>query len=457
MLPEPVDSTIRQVEAKLNYSDGRLNVSGGYYGNFYTNNNGSLNTTIQGATIGNLNGGVLAWDANLRNYFQTPMALWPDSQASQAYLSGNYKLTSHTKLNFKLSYTHATQNESFTGMGLSLGGPPVNPGLPAVGNTRDNLGGVLNNTKAQIGFSSQPFSDLHVHGDVNYSSTENKTPISRYNAQVLTAGPTYGTWTNGPMSPKKYDTKLEGNYRLPDNYLLTAGLKWERDDAGVWVPTDLVGGLSTLRQKMDTNTYRVELRKAMSDTFTGAVSLQEARTTGASSWLKGFAIPLNGVFNASQDCVSAGANACVFGPTAQMPFTQKDREQQKIRWNANWEPIDRLSLQGYLDMIHTQYHGPTTTSGLLWSTGNNLTLDATYAISDTWKVSAYYTNSGQKLFMGHAADYDGRIRDTSQTLGAGFQGTTGRFRFGGDLIYLHDILAYRITPDSRPARRTSRC
>jgi hypothetical protein len=219
MLPEPVDSTIRQVEGKLNYSDGRLNLSGGYYGNFYTNNNGSLNTTIQGATIGNLNGGVGAWDANLRNYFQTPMALWPDSQASQAYLSGNYKLTSSTKLNFKLSYTHATQHESFTGMGLNLGGPPVNPGLPAIGNTRDNLGGVLNNTKAQIGFSSHPLKDLHVHGDVNYSSTENRTPISLYNAQVLTNPvPTYGTWTNGPMSPKKYDAKLEGTYRLPDDY-----------------------------------------------------------------------------------------------------------------------------------------------------------------------------------------------------------------------------------------------
>ena len=46
MLPEPVNSTIRQFDAKMNYSDGKLNLSGGYYGNCYTNNNGSLTANI---------------------------------------------------------------------------------------------------------------------------------------------------------------------------------------------------------------------------------------------------------------------------------------------------------------------------------------------------------------------------------------------------------------------------
>jgi hypothetical protein len=186
----------------------------------------------------------------------------------------------------------------------------------------------------------------------------------------------------------------------------------------------------------------------MSDTFSGAIAYVDSRTSGASSWLK----PTGGinpaVINASQDCASVGSNACVFSATAQIPFTQKDNEQQKIRWNANWDPIDRLSVQGFYEIGNTQYHGPTTTSGLNWARGNNFTLDATYAISEKWKASAFYTNGGQKMFMGHSSDYDGTIWDRSQTLGAGFQGApTDRMRVGGDLSYLHDVLKYLATPD----------
>ena len=288
MLPEPVNSTIRQLDAKVNYSDGKLNLSAGYYGNYYTNNNGSLTANIlnPAGAYGNLNGGTQT-NANLMSFMATPMALWPDSQANQLFAAGNYRFTPHTSMNFKYSYTHATQNESFGAMGLSLGAPPTNPGLnAALGNTRGDLGGVLNTQKAQIGFATQPFAKAHLHGDLEYSSTDNKTPISMYNAQVASATPTYTTWTNSAMSPRKWGAKLEGNYMLPQNYLATLGAKWEHDDVGAWTQSDAPGGISALRQKSETLSYRGELRKTISDTLTGAVSLNESRTSGASSWLK---------------------------------------------------------------------------------------------------------------------------------------------------------------------------
>ena len=118
MLPEPVNSVHRQFEAKLNYSGQNLRLSGGYYGSFYTNRNGNMTPTIVGP-FSDQNGGANPANAGLATTMGLPMALAPDNQAHQLSLAGNYTITPKTRINFKYAYTHATQNESFGGMGLS--------------------------------------------------------------------------------------------------------------------------------------------------------------------------------------------------------------------------------------------------------------------------------------------------------------------------------------------------
>jgi MtrB/PioB family decaheme-associated outer membrane protein len=444
MLPEPVNSTIRQLDAKLNYSDGKLNLSGGYYGNFYQNDNGALTPNLVGTVWGNNNGGTTAvWGTAFTNYMASPLALPPDSQAHQLYLSGNYALASHTKLNFKLSYTHATQNEAFAISPLSA------RTVAFGGTTRSDLGGELNTTKAQLGFASHPMDKLHVHGDVSYESRENKTPVDRYNIQVLSATPTFGTWTNSAMSPKKFDAKLEANYRLPYMMVLTGGIKYEKEDTGAWTPTDVAGGITALRQKTDSTAYRVELAKTMSETFTGRISYETERREGASDWLKPRSLPLTGVFPASGDCAPpAGAGGatspCIYSATGQIPYTQKDMQRDKWRLMANWNPIERLSLQGFVETGSDDFRGPTT-AGLQNTKLNNISLDASYDVSDDWKVNAYVTTGERSLLMGHSTDYDLKLKDKSTTFGMGFSGKpAANFRVGGDLLYLRDTLDYNL-------------
>ena len=124
LLPEPIDSTTRQFEAKLNYIGDKFAVTAGYYGSFYNNHNGSLNPAI----VGNLNNplghpmgadGSVPLTAGLRNILQLPMALPPDNQAHQFYVSGNYAFTPTTRANFKLAYTHATQKDDFASNGFT--------------------------------------------------------------------------------------------------------------------------------------------------------------------------------------------------------------------------------------------------------------------------------------------------------------------------------------------------
>jgi len=446
MLPEPVDSTIRQLEAKLNYSGEKLTLSGGYYGSFYSNSNGAITPTIGLTGFGNQNGGVLAANAAFAATMALPVALWPDNQSHQLSLAGNYALTPSTRINFKYSYTRATQDESFGGMGLGAG-----PG------GRDNLGGRLDWTKAQIGFSSHPLAKLHVHGDLAYDSKRNKTPLDNYNQEPacpppgVLAGrncnPGNAAWkpsvffTNNNQSPKKWDAKLEASYKLPQHFLLAGGLKYEHEDYDAVTPSDSLGGITGVRQKMEESSYRVELRKTMSEAFTGSVSFSSARRKGDSSWLKPGNIWLGELG------VTEVSDAAIYSRTAIFPHMFMDRKRDKFRFMGNWTPSEKLSLQFFFDDGKDTYRAPTE-HGLRNTKSQNFSVDAAYAVSDAWRLSAYASHGRQSVDAGHSTGYDAILKDTATSFGLGIRGTpTARLRIGGDLVWVDDKLQYQQAAD----------
>lgn len=450
-LPEPIDSTIRQIDTKLNYSGEKLRLSGGYYGSFYTNRDATLNPTIVGA-LGNQNGGANAVDAGLANVLGQPMVLPPDSQAHQLFLAGNYSLTSHTRLNFKYAYTHATQNESF-------------PVASSLASGRTNLGGVLDTTKAQLGFSSGLTDKLHLHGDLAYNSKNNKTPIDLYNNTYSCAPPavytpatrtcsaawTIASYTNGNQSPKNYDAKLEASYNLPQNFLLTGGVKYEREDFGTFTPTDVAGGVTGMKQKLNETSYRVELRKSMSETLSGAISFISSRRVGDSPWLR----PAD-ITQGQGTGVTAVSDAQIYNRTGIFPFIYMDRKRDKVRLNGNWAPIEKLSLQLFWDDGVDTYSGPTE-HGLRKTKMGTLSLDAAYDLSQAWKVHGYLSRGQQSINSGHSTGYDATVKDTSTSIGAGFSGkATERLQLGGDVTWLKDKLDYTQTLDELNTSATNR-
>jgi MtrB/PioB family decaheme-associated outer membrane protein len=441
LLPEPVDSTIRQIDAKLNYANGPLVLSGGYYGSFYTNRFGSIAPTVNGPLGDQNNTGTIAGAAGtgLAAALALPVALWPDNQSHTLSLAGNYAVTSHTRVNFKYAYTRATQDESFTGMGL--------PGAPG---GRDNLGGEINTTKAQVGISMHPTSKLHLSGDVGYKHKQNKTPLDYYNAHVFG---TAQTWTNGNQSPTTKEAKAQASYLLMPGYTGVLGFKVEDEDYAKWTPTDVPGGVTALKQKTRETGWRAELRRSMSETFTGSLAYINERRKGESSWLKPQNLttqpspPLFGVFDASGDCLSVGTNACVYNPTGIIPFMYMDRERDKLRFMGNWMAGEKLSLQLFADRGIDRYHGPTS-HGLRSFQMGNVALDASYAMSDAWKVSAYVSRGSQMIDSGHSNGYDLILQDISWSYGVGVRGKPmGRLQVGADLVWIDDLLKYDITAD----------
>jgi MtrB/PioB family decaheme-associated outer membrane protein len=420
LLPEPINSNIKQAEARLNFSGEKFLLSGGYYGSFYTNSNSTLTPTVPG-TLNNPLGVPTALNAGLREILQLPMALPPDNQAHQFYVDGNYRFTPTTNGTFKYAYTHATQNDNFLGNGLI--------GAPA---GRSDLDGRLDSNLAQLGLTARPLPKLFLLANVRYEDKDDKTPIALYNIEGA------NTFTNGHNSLKKINGKLEGTYQLPASLRATLGVDYESKDRDTFVATNAVAGLSGLRQKTDEVGYRAELRRSMSETLTGAIGYRHSMRDG-STWLRPNSGALTGVTPAT--------DAQIFSRTAIFPFIMEDRNRDMLKLSANWSATDRLSLQFMAQGGRDSYSAPTT-KGLRDTSVHFYNVDAVYALSQTWKFTAYASHGEQTLRVDHSTGYQLDFEDTTDSLGFGIAGkVSSRLQLGGDFTYINERNKYNQTLD----------
>jgi MtrB/PioB family decaheme-associated outer membrane protein len=437
MLPEPIDSTIRQFEVKANFNIGALFLSAGYYGNLYSNANGAIIPNVPG-TLLNPVGTPLPLSNGLQAIMNQPVALPPDSEAHQFSLGGNYRFSPTSALNFKFSRTRAKQNEAFP----SVFAPP--PGVT-------NLGGRIDTTLAQVGFGARPWRDVSVSGNIRYEDKEDKTPLALYNIIGTPTATNPMTFTNTPLSPSKLNAKAEVNIRLPDRYRVVFGVDQEKLDHGEFPQTSSVGGLSGIRQKTKEDGYRIELRRSMSETFTGSLSWSSHDRDGDSPWLKPTSVsatvgPQTGVVVAdpSPTCVPPVGqfNNCIYGRTAIFPFVFMDRQREKLRIAANFNPAENFSIQIYGDDGKDRYSGPTE-HGLRKFAFRMGGIDVSWAINETWNLTAYAMNGKQSTDAGHSTGYDATLTDDNTTGGLSLTGSFGpKWKVGADLSSVNDVLQY---------------
>jgi MtrB/PioB family decaheme-associated outer membrane protein len=425
MLPEPINSRIQQFEGKLNFSGERLMVSGGYYGSFYENTYGSMTPSVPG-TLNNPLGAPTALNADLLGILQQPIALPPDNQAHQLALSGTYGLTPTTRATFKYAYTHATQKEDFASMGLT--GAPAGVG---------NLGGVVDTSLAQLGVTSRPMPKLSTLANVRYENKNDKTPVALYN----TLGT--GTFTNGHNSSKKLAAKLEASYQLPGNYRATLGGDYESVDRGAWTSTAAVGGVTGMRQKTAEQGWRAELRRSMFDTLGGAIGYASSRRNG-SDWLRPNTVANAGTIQG----VTPVSDAAIYNRTGIFPLMFMDRKRDKVKLSADWAPTDEVSLQFVVEEGKDSYSAPTT-KGLRDTAVTLYSIDATYVLSDMWKLTGYVSRSDQTIHVDHSSGYLAALRDINNALSIGVAGKiSGQIEVGGDVSYMNDSNRYGQALDS---------
>jgi len=436
-VPEPVNFNMKQVDARLNFTTGRLLLSAGYYGSFFTNSYGNVAPTVPPA----LNGptGVLttlnpaagaagnnpAGGTSLQNVLQLPMALYPDNQAHQLYAQGNYAWTQRTRSTFKLSYTHATQNEDFGQMGFT--------GAPAV--TRTNLGGVLDTKLLQFGTTSRVTDKFNLLGNIRYEKRDDKTPIDVYNVENT------ARWNNAHMSSEKLGVRLEAGYLLPYDVRATGGIDFDRLNKELPGSDVTVAGLSGLRGSTHEVTYRGELRRSVSETLLGSIGVSHSVRQG-SNWYSLSNVPAQGVTIGNTYSYNQ-----IYQRTATFPYDVADRQRNKLKVTADWLPMERLSVQ-FVGETARDYYDPPSQNGLRYGQMNLLTVDAAYSLTERWRLTAYGSVGDQSFGEHDRPNYVADVKNSTMAWGVGTVGKlSGVLEVGANVTRTSDTTKYSLSAD----------
>jgi MtrB/PioB family decaheme-associated outer membrane protein len=423
-LADPIDYNTKQVEAILGYTGKSLQLSGGYYGTWFTNANTQLNST----------GGGLASTTAIASNFQT-MGLPPDNESHQLHLSGGYSFTPTTRGTFKVAYQRATQEDAFAqGFFVSGAVPSTVPLAPGVGT---NLGGQVDTTLLQLGLTARPMQKLSVRADVRYNDRDDKTPLVQYFTGITPTSTTDGF--NEPRSIATTNGKLEASYMLPAAVRLSGGVDYELKKRNT-SPVRVV----TFREETEELSYRAELRRTLSETLNGAVSFVHSDRDG-SPWLT------TTLFNGT-----VGSNLV-------HPLHLADRQRDRVRLSLDWTPVEKLALNFLYDQAKDDYGGNDRPFGAQKGEAQLYTVDALYSFSESLQLNAWFssadtkaepdtqmcenatsgvTGNCQAAGAGTLADpvWTARMRNLAETFGIGLRGKpTAKLELAAELVYAEDL------------------
>lgn len=384
-LTEPIDSTTQQLEATLAYAGEKLQMSGGYYGSWYNN----ANTVVLGSVAGTV----------------TPLTLPLSNQAHQLFLNSGYAFTPTTRGTFKLSYGKAIQDENlpiFAAPNAPLAGSP------------SQLDGRIDTTLAEVGITSRPLPKLSLVANLRYHDVSDKTPVALFISP--------GTYTT-PHSYTKKSGKLEANYRLPQNFSLIGGLEINNQDRSV--PT--VGAiLAPYRTKLDETTYRLQLRRSLSDTINGSLAYLNSDRDGPGYVSTG---------NAARDVIN--------------PMHISDRKREKWRAMLDWSPTERLSFQFAIDQAQDKYGPSNRPYGLKEGSADIYTIDANYTLNDNWHISGWYAHDDTRarevgaLTTALISTRDAQLREVGDSFGFGLRGRpSAKLQVGANLEWVKSVSQY---------------
>jgi MtrB/PioB family decaheme-associated outer membrane protein len=405
---EPIDSTTRQLEAMLQYSGERLQLSGGYYGSWYDNQNSQVLEQLRG-----LSGGTSASLAAI-----TPISLPLSNEAHQIFVDGGYSFTPSTRGTFKVAYTRATQDEHLPSYTLAA---PNNRFI----NAPSHLDGKIDTTLVQLGLTSRPMPKLSINANFRYYDVDDKTPLSGFVGSNVTGNPTV---FNTPHSYTTRTGKLEATYRLPLNFSVTGGVDYSDQDRSyptmgtVYVP---------FRADINETTYRIQLRRSLADSLNGTLSYLYSDRDGSSYRAANGTPPYSNQIN---------------------PIHIADRNRDKWRFALDWEPAESLSLQFRVDHSQDEYPQDGRPFGLRDGSSQLYAIDGSYTFSENWQLSAWYAYDvtkarevGFRQGTGTPANAikDADLEEVGDSFGINLRGrVTSRFDIGASFDWFQSKSSY---------------
>jgi MtrB/PioB family decaheme-associated outer membrane protein len=404
-LVDPIDYTTQQWEAVLSFTGAKLQISGGYYGTWFGNQNQGL--VVDGVTDG-------------PNNVYSPLGLPPDNVSHQLYLSGGYDFTDVTRGDFQVSVGRVTQNDDFI---------PTVTVAPGVGG---DLNGKIDTTRISLGLTSRPTPDLSLLANLRREDRDDRTPVL-----VYYTGASATSRTNGENEPRDFTTtagKVEAVYRLPADFRVTGGISQEDTRRN----SSEIRSVSARTWTRETS-YRAEVARAMSATVNGALAYVLSVRDGS-------------------DFKTNIRNGGSLGSNNIAPVHYADRRRDQVRVTLDATPTDRVSLQLVAEQSWDGYDARTAQDlGVRKAGTRHVSADASVQVTQAWQVTAFVThdlttqrqNSCDGISSSGApcaaADlWSAELIDRGVAAGLGVRGKAGRhLDLGADVQGSYDKGSYR--------------
>ncbi|MEX8520329.1 MAG: MtrB/PioB family outer membrane beta-barrel protein [Leptothrix sp. (in: b-proteobacteria)] len=430
-LPQPIDQDHNQYRVAASHSGDGSTLQLAYDASLFTNNVSSV-----------------TWASWAGPTVLQSMGTAPSNEFHKLSLAGSYDVDSVTKLVGGLSYSRATQNETFLNDGLT-----TVPLLPAT-----SLQGLVVSKTANLKLLSKPSKDLHLSAGYKFDERDNRTPVNTYGfydvgelksatgsspfsayLPLLAGG--YGTNlnlnANRPYSKRVNQINLDADYRLQPGQKLHAGWDTQKTDKycnGSWIDCSDAA-------KSTEHTARAELNLTASDDLSARVGVAHSRRTV--KYNEDAFLSLVPYANFSPTGVPGGAGVTAYstlvalglagyGPVAGLTpvapagsaqafffannnalsnslygnvnriselvgmrrYNNANRDRNKLRTSAQWQASETFTLQGGFDYNNDNYS--ESVYGLQKAASWALNLDGTYAASENFSVSVFYSHEDQR-------------------------------------------------------------
>lgn len=373
MLMNPTSYKTDTLKLALNWIGEKAHLSASYDGSVFHDDFSGVsfsNPWVAAGATGALVPGGAAFPINTMS---TP----PSNAFHQLSLTGGYRFGAATRLSGGISYGRNTQNESYAGTFTTT--PNTMTAMPV-----SSLNGLVVTTHADLKVTHQASKALGLTAGFKYNERDNRTAANSYT--FLDLGGAALTSVSTPMSNKRTQFELAGDYRISPSQRLHAGYEYEsirrwcsdplsNNAQGAGAPvgyyttascaqvpksTDNKLGLSYKLKATDTVDFNAGYAYSdrKSDVNPSFYNPMEARTTGYEN----------------------------FGYRA---FFQASRTQDMFKAGVNWQAADRLSL-GLNGRLTKDDYG-SSPLGVQRGEASSINLDATYAYSDNSSVSVFTT------------------------------------------------------------------
>lgn len=454
ILPYDRDSKTHQIEARLEWftKQAQANVSF-WYSKFDPDSNARTwqnpYTNAWGAAC-NPGAGGCAFPTGLGR-----VGLMPENDFWQLQGTGAWNINPKNRVTGTLAYSVAKQDESFQPYTINgpafPGGPTQTPGTNLAVNTalpRASLDGEIENTLLDLSWITKPMAKLSVKLNYHYMKHDNKTPEDWYsyiggdttNQTAIPPGTDPNTINDGRIRKNLAPGTTENRFKIDGDYHLARGMSvrgWYQ-----YQKIDYKVASEELRSDTDNNQLGVELKKSMSEQFTGWLRYVYDRRRGSDF---STSRPYNASYtNAFVNNLPAanGANL-IDNITTMRQFFMADYDNDAITAFGTFTPMDRLTFGLRGDYYKRDYKGPDCGGpndqivqsfgftfpaeclGKQQMKGQAYTVDASLTPAPGWNTFAFYTyqtfktNQTGRAFSGggtELAEATNPNRDWSHTI-----------------------------------------